>query len=113
MLSIETLNAWADRWATFMWGSLLDTTVILAVVSLVWLTLRRWMPAQLGYCLFLLVLVKLCVPGHITVSDSTAYLSPQHALEQLGAFANRLSSSNATHDSAPEDMLGIGGNADE
>ena len=86
MLSIETLNAWADNWATFMWVGLLDTTVILAVVAAVWLALSRWMPAQLGYCLFLLVLLKLCVPLQFTVPGAAAYLSPQHTIARLSAW---------------------------
>jgi len=122
MMPIETLNVWADKWATFMWSSLLDTTVILAVVATIWIALRRWMPAQLGYCLFFLVLIKLCVPIHVTVPGAAAYLSPQHAIERLSAWtmlspqqasANRMSDgSKAEDDVMPEEMLGMMSAAD-
>ena len=88
MSLLETLNDWSDRWAIFMWGSLLDTTALLAVVSIVWFAIRRWVPAQLGYCLFLLVVIKPCVPGHINVSGAAAYLSPRYAIERLEAWAS-------------------------
>ena len=61
-----TLNAWASAWADFMWNGLIDATLLLAIVALLWLPLRRRMSAQVGYCLFLLILVKLVVPIHVT-----------------------------------------------
>lgn len=84
---VDTLNGWADAWAIYMWGSLLDTTALLAVVSIVWFAIRRRVPAQLGYCLFLLVVIKPCVPGHISVSGAAAYLSPSYTIEKLEAWA--------------------------
>ena len=116
---IDTLNVWADRWATFMWGSLLDTTALLTVVSIVWLTVRRWAPAQLGYCLFLLVIIKPCLPGHISVSGTAAYLSPSYVVEQLEAWASLDMRGNvagqqlgppATHDSLMEEIVAMKAN---
>ena len=83
MTWIETLNAWSDRWADVMWASLVDTTVIFAMVALLWLALRRWLSAQLVYCLFLLVLLKLVVPVDVTVPAWSAYVSPRHTVDQM------------------------------
>ena len=62
MMSVETLNAWGSGWSTFMVRALIDSSVLLAVVLLVWLPLRRRMSAQFAHGLFLLVLLKLAVP---------------------------------------------------
>jgi WD40 repeat protein/beta-lactamase regulating signal transducer with metallopeptidase domain len=62
MMSVETLNAWGSAWSTFMSRALLDSSIVLAVVLLVWLPLRRRMSVQFAHGLFLLVLLKLAVP---------------------------------------------------
>ena len=123
MIPSETLNSWAQSWAAFMWGSLIDATIILAVVAVVWLALRRWMSAQLGYCLFLLVLIKLIVPIHVTVPGWTAYLSPRHAVDRITAWAMSDASEPLGHrnplpplpevDGMPETMLHLGGRVPE
>ena len=59
---MESLNAWGSGWASFMARALVDSSVLLAVVALVWLPLRRRMSAQFAHGLFLLVLLKLAVP---------------------------------------------------
>ncbi len=59
---VETLNAWASGWSSFMGRALLDSSTLLAVVLLIWLPLRRRMSAQFAHGLFLLVLLKLAVP---------------------------------------------------
>ena len=121
MMSIDTLNAWADPWADFLWAGLLDTTVILVVVAAVWTAIRRWMPAQLGYCPFLLVLIKLCVPRHVTEPGAAAYLSLRHAIERLSAWtmlslkdasANRTSDGLKADDAMLEEMLEMMSEAD-
>ncbi len=121
MIPSETLNSWAQSWAAFMWGSLIDATIILAVVAVVWLALRRWMSAQLGYCLFLLVVIKLIVPIHVTVPGWTAYLSPRHAVDRITAWAMSDASEPLGHrnqpipelDGMPENMLNLGGRVPE
>ena len=60
--AIETLNTWGPAWADAMQRSLVEATVLLAIVGLAWLILRRWMSSALAHGLFLLVLVKAAVP---------------------------------------------------
>jgi beta-lactamase regulating signal transducer with metallopeptidase domain len=83
MTATDTLNTWAAQWAEFMLRGLTDTIFLLAFVALVWLLLRRWASAQLGYCLFLLVLLKLLIPVSITVPGWATWLSPRHVLDQV------------------------------
>ena len=69
---IEMLNAWGGVWADFAWARLIDGAVVLVVVATLWLLIRRWASPQLGYCLFLLVLVKLVVPIKLTLPQRLA-----------------------------------------
>jgi beta-lactamase regulating signal transducer with metallopeptidase domain/thiol-disulfide isomerase/thioredoxin/protocatechuate 3,4-dioxygenase beta subunit len=62
MRAVETLNALGATWAGAMTRSLVDASVVLAVVLLVWFPLRRRISSQMAYGLFLLVLVKAAVP---------------------------------------------------
>src|SRR5437773_5414320 len=84
---IQTLNGWSAAWSSFMIRGLIDAALLLAIVAAVWLLLRRRLPAQVGYCLFLLVLLKLPVPLSLPVPSSLAYLSPRYSLEKLAAWA--------------------------
>ena len=86
MQAIETLNAWSQSWAGFMWTGLIETAVALAVVAIIWLLVRRRVSAHLGYCLFLLVLVKAVVPIQFTVPAWAAAVSPRVAVERAGAW---------------------------
>ena len=67
MNSSEWLNAWAEPWASFMSRSTIDSALVFCLVGLVWLALRKRLSAQVGYLLFLLVLVKLILPGVISL----------------------------------------------
>ena len=53
---------WEPAWRAFAARALTDGTVAFAVVSLVWLTLRRWLSPSVGHLLFALVLLKLANP---------------------------------------------------
>ncbi len=75
----NALNIWAQSWAEFMWRSLIEAAVILIAVSILWLIIHRKASAQLGYGLFLLVLLKLLVPIEFTVPEWLAILSPSHS----------------------------------
>ena len=66
---IEHCNSFARTWAWWIGMSILDATIVLAVVSLLWLAIRRKAPPQLGYLLFLLVPLKLFVPLEIVVPE--------------------------------------------
>lgn len=87
MSASATFNAWAIPWAEFMWSGLIDATLLLAIVALLWLPLRRRMSAQVGYCLFLLILVKLVVPIHVTAPGWLANLSPRNVIGGLTAWS--------------------------
>ena len=62
MSLVGWLNTWGTAWATYMVRVLVDSSLLLAVLLLVWLPLRRRMSAQLAHGLFLLVLLKLVLP---------------------------------------------------
>jgi len=62
MTATAILNACGEVWAAFMLRTLLDSTILLAAVVLVWLPLRRRISAQFAHGLFLLVLLKAAAP---------------------------------------------------
>jgi beta-lactamase regulating signal transducer with metallopeptidase domain/protocatechuate 3,4-dioxygenase beta subunit len=86
MPMIETLNGWGEVWASVIIRGLIDSTVLLAAVSLIWIALRRWMSPALVHGLFLLVLLKLALPFPFDVPRGVAMFSPQYL---LGHFAER------------------------
>ena len=51
-------------------------------MGILWLVLRRHAAAQFGYLLFLLVLLKLAVPGHISIPNLIVNLLPQETADQ-------------------------------
>ena len=57
MTTASALNIWAESWAQFMWRSLIEAAVLLIAVSLLWVLIHKKASAQLGYGLFLLVLL--------------------------------------------------------
>src|SRR5438874_9649071 len=84
---IQTLNGLSAVWSDFMWRACLDATLLLSIVLALWAPLRRRVPAQVGYCLFLLVLGKLLLPLPLPVPAPLAYLSPRYSLEKFAAWA--------------------------
>jgi beta-lactamase regulating signal transducer with metallopeptidase domain len=84
MIGTETINLWARSWAEFMGYRALESSVVFVVVSVLWLLLRKRVPAQFGYLLFLLVLAKLVVPSQISVPSLVAYLFPSSSVEDGG-----------------------------
>ncbi|MHB8956049.1 MAG: M56 family metallopeptidase [Pirellulaceae bacterium] len=60
--SLETLNALADRWFDYMVYALVDASVGLALVTLIFLIVRRWVPPRWCYLLFLIVPLKVLLP---------------------------------------------------
>ena len=63
MSLLETWNEGAAQWLDVVWRSGIATTVAALVVALVWLVVRRWSSAHLGYALFSIPLVLLAVPA--------------------------------------------------
>ncbi len=81
MISFDLFNQWAEWWASFMLYQTLDSIVILLFVGILWLFLRKKMAAQFGYYLFLLVLIKLVIPGQFSLLDQFTLLIPEKAME--------------------------------
>lgn len=85
MISVEVLNAWGATWFGLMARALIDTSVLLALMLVVWLPLRRRVSAHLAHGLFCLILLKLIVP----IPVSWSWLAP---LESVRLAAERVSS---------------------
>ncbi|HEX3450316.1 MAG TPA: carboxypeptidase regulatory-like domain-containing protein [Isosphaeraceae bacterium] len=73
---IAHANAAGARWGAWVVAASLDAAFLLALLSLVWLAIRRRFVPQLGYCLFLLVPLKLLVPVVVTVPSAIAEWTP-------------------------------------
>lgn len=86
MIGIEFLNSLSVAWAEFMWYCLVDSTAIFLLVGSLWLLLRKrvWVSIQLGYILFLLVLLKLIIPGQLSIPGLISYLFSQEVIFQEG-----------------------------
>ena len=82
MMSIEMLNRWGDSWASFVLAGLLESSLALALVAVLWLAIRRRIEPQVGYWLFALVLLKLTVPASLTGPEWLANLSPRSLMER-------------------------------
>ncbi|HQH74101.1 MAG TPA: hypothetical protein PK360_18645, partial [bacterium] len=67
MFNPDQLNAWAESWASLAWRSTVDSTLALGLVGMVWLVFRKHLSVQAGYVLFLLVFLKLLVPGFVSL----------------------------------------------
>jgi len=59
---IPYVNSVATRWAGWIVTASLDAALLLALIGLVWFAIRHRVAPQVGYCLFLLVPLKLLVP---------------------------------------------------
>jgi beta-lactamase regulating signal transducer with metallopeptidase domain len=59
---IEWLNAVAQTWIDFMWIRSIDAAWVFLIVGLIWFLTRNRVHAQFGYCLFMLVIIKLFIP---------------------------------------------------
>ncbi len=68
---IETINQWAATWSAIMTTRVIDSTIVLLIVATVWFVIKKRAPSQLGYCLFLFVLVKLIIPASIIIPINT------------------------------------------
>ena len=88
MMSVTTLNELAAKWSEFMLGSLWCTSLTLGLVAVVWLAIRKWSSPQLGYLLFLLVLLQLFVPVQVQLPNSVAQFFPTFAARQWSDWAS-------------------------
>jgi beta-lactamase regulating signal transducer with metallopeptidase domain/uncharacterized GH25 family protein len=73
---IAYVNSAGIRWAAWVVAESLDSVFLLAVSSLVWWAIRGRVVPQVGYCLFLLVPLKLLVPVVVTVPSAIAQRAP-------------------------------------
>ena len=74
-------NSFAETWAWWVATSILNATLVLTVVSLLWFAIRRKASPQLGYLLFLLVPLKLFVPLEIAVPECIGSWMPMYVSE--------------------------------
>src|SRR6185295_8837439 len=79
---IETTNLVGARWADWMITATVDSAALLAVVSLVWFSLRRKSIPQVGYWLFLLVPLKLLLPVSVAAPAAIARWTPSNVVSR-------------------------------
>ncbi len=82
MAAIEWMNQLAEAWASVMWIRVLDSACVFLLIGTLWLIVRKWAPAQFGYYLFLLVLVKLILPAPVSVPGLVHYLFPGESTQE-------------------------------
>ncbi|WP_010585806.1 M56 family metallopeptidase [Schlesneria paludicola] len=73
---VNLTNSLSDQWISWAFAGLLDTTALLILVSILWWTIRRRASPQVGYCLFLLVPLKLLLPISVTIPAVVAQYVP-------------------------------------
>jgi beta-lactamase regulating signal transducer with metallopeptidase domain len=66
-------------------GVVLDSLVLLLILSLVWLAIRRYVSPQWGIALFLLVMIKVAVPFSVSVPKTVSQWTPSSLVEQTVA----------------------------
>jgi beta-lactamase regulating signal transducer with metallopeptidase domain len=102
----------ADAWGEVMWQALLQSTICLAVVTLLWWVLRKRCSAHLGHALFLLPLIPLTFSslwgGSVSIPVPSSWQSSSlPILESTPAATIPIALSDANPALAPEE-LGLG-----
>ena len=85
-MAFEAFSGWADGWLGFVAAALRGSAMLFALALLVWLPLRRRLPAQFVYVLFLLVLLRLAMPWDLELPGWLAAFSPQYLLENAWQY---------------------------
>ena len=67
MLSFESLNLWGELWASFTTVRLIESTLVFFFIGIVWIILKKRLSTAVGYWLFVLVFLKLIIPGPVIV----------------------------------------------
>ena len=75
-MMIAFANSAGPRWAAWIGAASLDAAALLALISLAWLVVRNRVAPQVGYCLFLLVPLKLLAPIAVTAPAVVAVWTP-------------------------------------
>lgn len=70
---IECLNHWGGIFLTFAWPMLWQSSLLIAALFALDLLFRRQLRASVRYALWLVVLVKLCVPPTLALPTSPAW----------------------------------------
>lgn len=77
---IETLNQWGGNFLSFAWPMLWQSSLLIAFVFALDFLSARKIRASIRYALWLVVLVKLCLPPTLALPTSAAWwLFPNHA----------------------------------
>jgi len=71
--SIETLNQWGGSFLGFAWPMLWQSGLLIVVLFMLDFLLRRRLRASIRYALWLVVLVKLCLPPTLALPTSPAW----------------------------------------
>lgn len=87
MMTSNWINSLAADWGRFMLAGLVDSALVLAVAGTIWWLIRRRASAQLGYWLFLLVLLRLVVPVQLPVPAWAAAWTPKHLVSRTASRA--------------------------
>jgi beta-lactamase regulating signal transducer with metallopeptidase domain/Flp pilus assembly secretin CpaC len=70
---IETLNHWGGNFLNFAWPMLWQSSLLIVTLFAVDFAVRRKIRASIRYALWLVVLVKLCVPPTLALPTSPAW----------------------------------------
>ena len=70
---IETLNQWGGNFLNFAWPMLWQASLLIVILFAVDFSFRRKIRASIRYALWLVVLVKLCVPPTLALPTSPAW----------------------------------------
>ncbi|MEY4917910.1 MAG: Methicillin resistance mecR1 protein [Verrucomicrobiota bacterium] len=70
---IENLNQWGENFLSFAWPMLWQSSLLIAGLFTFDLLFRRKLRASIRYALWLVVLVKLCVPPTLALPTSPAW----------------------------------------
>jgi beta-lactamase regulating signal transducer with metallopeptidase domain/uncharacterized GH25 family protein len=94
---ITYANSAGDRWAAWMVAATLDAALLLALISVVWLAIRKRVAPHVGYGLFLLVPLKLLVPVVVPVPTAFFQWTPSALISSwlYGADARQTIASRA------------------
>jgi len=101
MASVHDVQAIAEPWLAFMTRCLIEGSIAFCIVLAVWLPLKKRAPAQLGYALFLLVLLKLALPVSIPAPAWAAWLAPEALLSSTLAHGELASTAASAIDTGP------------
>ncbi|MEM7200920.1 MAG: M56 family metallopeptidase [Planctomycetota bacterium] len=91
MNAAEVVHGLAGAWWELAAATLTEGTAVLAIALLLWLPVRRRAPAQLGYLVFLAVLLRMVLPWHIELPAAMAAASPANWLSSWTPAAAEVS----------------------